>query len=477
MSANIPDFSQSRVLVAGDVMLDRYWKGATERISPEAPVPVVHVRDIEERLGGAGNVALNVSALGGSAYLLGVCGIDEAGKALGHLLQNGRVENRLQADSAVPTCTKLRILSRHQQLIRADFESNLSVANFDGFLKEYDNLLSEVGAVVLSDYGKGTLCKIEFLISLAKRKGRPVLVDPKGTDYERYKGVTVITPNMHEFEAVVGHCETEDILVERAENLRKELELEALLVTRGEAGMTLIREQMPPFHLTAHARDVFDVTGAGDTVIATLAAGLAAGAGFEKAMEMANIAAGIVVGKVGTAVAGIAEIKCELNGKGKGFQNGIVSEEELVGLVETAKSQGDRIVMTSGNYDVLQFHHVAFFEKARKLGDRLIVAVNDYPPTNNGMDDEEGRPVNRLKHRMAVLAGLQAVDWVVPVAKSMMEPLCRKIIPHIIVKMDGNKIGDAFFDSNSTEESGRELYLIEYEKNLKTPETLQQFWS
>jgi len=309
MKTDIPKFDKGGVLVVGDVMLDRYWKGSTDRISPEAPVPVVHVKEIEERPGGAGNVALNITALEGKAVLMGIIGTDEAGRSLELLLRKSGVDCRLHADPVVQTSTKLRILSRHQQLIRADFENRLDQVSFEYFFHTYKEVLCDVGTVVLSDYGKGTLCRVEELIRQAREKKRPVLIGPKGTDFSRYRGVTVITPNRAELEAVVGKCHTEESLVERTERLRNDLSLEALLVTRGEEGMTLVQRNHPPVHLPAQARDIYDVTGAGDTVIAVLATGIAAGSSLEHAMRTANVAAGIVVGKVGTATATVGELE------------------------------------------------------------------------------------------------------------------------------------------------------------------------
>jgi len=309
MKFTLPEFRKGKVLVVGDVMLDRYWIGNTERISPEAPVPVVHVQQVEDRPGGAGNVAVNVATLGGTALLMGVVGEDEAGDTLSRLLRDKGVECHLYADPSVQTSTKLRILSRHQQLLRADFESSLALEEEKDFLDKYTDVLQNAGAVVFSDYGKGTLFRVEKMINIAREEGVPVLVDPKRKDFSIYKGATIVTPNRSEFEAVVGKCENIDVLIDKAEQLRIKLSFDAILITQGEEGMTLVRKNGPPLHLNANARDVYDVTGAGDTVIATLAAGIASGAPMELAMNAANIAAGIVVGRVGTATVSLTEMK------------------------------------------------------------------------------------------------------------------------------------------------------------------------
>ncbi|AUN95678.1 D-glycero-beta-D-manno-heptose-7-phosphate kinase [Pseudazoarcus pumilus] len=301
MSVPLPDFSTGRVVVVGDVMLDRYWHGSTNRISPEAPVPIVRVEQDEFRAGGAGNVAINVASLGARADIVGLIGHDEAGTLLRHRLEDAGVACRLIEAPHHPTITKLRIISRHQQLIRLDFEESFAVLESAGIEAECDAALPGAGALVLSDYGKGTLAQVGSLIRAAREAGVPVVVDPKGTDFGRYCGASVITPNLSEFEAVVGHCANDEVLVERGEALREALDLQAVLITRSERGMTLIARAAAPLTLPARARDVFDVTGAGDTVVALLGAGLACGLPLAEATLLANVAAGIVVGKLGTA--------------------------------------------------------------------------------------------------------------------------------------------------------------------------------
>lgn len=305
----LPDYSAGRVIVVGDVMLDRYWHGSTNRISPEAPVPVVKVETDEFRAGGAGNVALNVASLGGRAELVGLIGRDETGRLLREKLESGGVACRLLEAPQHPTITKLRIISRHQQLIRLDFEDNFAVLECAGIEQAFEASLPGGGAVVLSDYGKGTLAQVGSLIRVAREHGVAVVVDPKGTDFVRYCGATVITPNMSEFEAVVGHCATEDAVRERGEALREALDLEAVLITRSERGMTLLQRGQAPLDLPTRARDVFDVTGAGDTVVAVLGAGLACGLALADATALANLAAGVVVGKLGTATVNMEELR------------------------------------------------------------------------------------------------------------------------------------------------------------------------
>lgn len=300
-------FDQSRVLVVGDVMLDRYWFGDVERISPEAPVPVVRVDRTEDRLGGAANVARNMIALGGSAGLLAVVGQDEAGRAFEQLLQSSEIDPHLHTDSALATTVKVRVIGRRQQMLRADFESQPKNEVLLEHLGHFESLLSRYDLVVLSDYGKGGLTHIERMIESARAAGKPVLIDPKGDDYDRYKGATILTPNRAELREVVGRWRNEEDLTERAQALRTRLHLQAVLLTRSEEGMTLFTDD-GVWTVPAQAREVFDVSGAGDTVIAVLAVVLAAGAPLREAVEIANRAGGIVVGKLGASTVTYEEL-------------------------------------------------------------------------------------------------------------------------------------------------------------------------
>ena len=303
----MPDTSKARVLVVGDVMLDRYWYGDATRISPEAPVPVLLFREEELRLGGAANVAANCAALGAATRLLSVVGRDEPGRQLTALLKKKRVTPSLHTDSSLHTTQKLRVIGRRQQLLRIDMEKSPSREVLASKLAEFRAALRECDVVLLSDYGKGGLANIAVMIREARKAGKPVLVDPKGDDYARYKGASVITPNLKELEDVVGEWSDEKDLAARAQQLRRKLGLSALLLTRGEHGMTLFRDGKT-FSIKAEKRELSDVTGAGDTVIATLAVMLAAGQDLEAAVRAANRAGGIKVTKFGTAEVTLAEI-------------------------------------------------------------------------------------------------------------------------------------------------------------------------
>ncbi len=304
----IPDTSATRVLVVGDVMLDRYWFGEVSRISPEAPVPVVKVGRSEERPGGAANVAFNCSALGARVALLSVVGADEAGRNLANLLRASEIECSLHEDAKLSTTVKLRVIGRQQQLLRIDFENAPDHEILRTKLSDFETRLAACDVVILSDYGKGGLTHITEMIRLARAAGKPVLVDPKGDDYSRYAGATLLTPNRTEMSDVVGRWKDDAELATKAARLREELRLEALLVTRSEEGMTLF-SAAGVAHESALAREVYDVSGAGDTVIATLAVMLGSGLSLPQAMRLANLAAGVVVGKLGTASCSLEELK------------------------------------------------------------------------------------------------------------------------------------------------------------------------
>lgn len=303
----IPDCSNAKVLVVGDVMLDRYWFGDVSRISPEAPVPVVHVQRTEERPGGAANVARNIASMGGKATLLSVVGDDEAGRSLAALLAKEHVTTLFHKDAQLPTTVKLRVIGRQQQLLRIDFETPPSREVLEDKLDDFESLVDGVDVVILSDYGKGGLTHVSKMINAAKAHGKRILVDPKGDDFARYRGATLLTPNRGEFRQVVGRWKDEDDLARRAELLRTELELEALLVTRSEEGMSLF-SSTGAMHEPTQAQEVYDVSGAGDTVIATLGLMMAAGINMQDAVRIANRAAGVVVGKLGTATVSHQEL-------------------------------------------------------------------------------------------------------------------------------------------------------------------------
>jgi rfaE bifunctional protein kinase chain/domain len=301
MKPNLTDaIGTARILVVGDVMLDRYWFGEVSRISPEAPVPVVRIERREERLGGAANVARNAAALDAQVGLLGVVGQDEAGDAVEHLLTSSNITSYLNRDVAISTIIKLRIIGRQQQLLRADFEESPTETVLRDKLTRFNALLPQYDVIVLSDYAKGSLVNVAEMIASAKQSGKQILVDPKGDDFSIYAGASLLTPNKSELKRIVGSWKSEEELTAKAQQLRSALDLDALLLTRSEEGMTLYTQQ-EAMHFPAMTREVYDVSGAGDTVIATMAAMLGAGMPLVDAVSVANRAGGIVVGKLGTA--------------------------------------------------------------------------------------------------------------------------------------------------------------------------------
>jgi rfaE bifunctional protein kinase chain/domain len=313
MMSKVPDTANARILVVGDVMLDRYWFGEVSRISPEAPVPVVKIERSEERPGGAANVARNCADLGAKVSLLSVVGNDEAGQTLQRLMADSAIDASLLPDPGLNTTVKLRVIGRQQQLLRIDFENSPDHEVLQSKFAEFAERVGDCDVVILSDYGKGGLAHIGDMIRLAREKGKPVLVDPKGDDYARYAGATLLTPNRSEMREVVGKWANDMELAEKANVLRKKLSLDALLVTRSEEGMTLFSTEGVS-HEPALAREVFDVSGAGDTVIGTLAVMLASGETLQSAMHLANCAAGVVVGKLGTATCTLAELRASTKG-------------------------------------------------------------------------------------------------------------------------------------------------------------------
>ncbi len=470
MKLDMPPFQDARLLVIGDVMLDRYWHGSAHRVSPEAPVPVVKVGNQEDRPGGAGNVALNVAALGSATRLIGVVGQDDAATELQSRLNAAGVYCDFIQCADKPTITKLRVISQHQQLIRADFEELFSPADVASIQGKAQDLIDDTQAVILSDYAKGALQDVTPLIELAASKGIPVVVDPKGTEFAKYRGATLITPNLNEFEAVMGKCANEEELVNKGLKLVSDLQLQAILITRGEHGMTLIRPDTPELHLPARAQEVFDVTGAGDTVISVLAAALAAGETMSDATALANLAAGLVVGKLGTAAISGPELRRAILGE-LDSSRGMMTSEQLSIAVEDAREHGEKIVFTNGCFDIIHAGHVGYLTEAKKLGDRLVVAINDDASVTRLKGP--GRPINPVERRMAVLAGLEAVDWVVSFAEDTPETLLETLRPEILVK-GGDYSLEQVVGGEFVQSYGGEVRALEFLDNCSTSEMVEK---
>ncbi len=425
------DLAGIHVLVVGDVMLDRYWSGPADRVSPEAPVPVVNVESIEGRPGGAANVALNVVSMGARCTLVGFVGDDEAGAALTETLTAAGVNCDFLVIEDWPTTVKLRILSQRQQLLRADFEQAVPLVGTSerlAFLQnKVEKHLVDAQAVVFEDYDKGVLEEPAAMIHAARSRGVVSIVDPKMKALAQYRGATVIKPNEKEFLNNVGV--EADEYGQEASRLCRELNLDGMVVTRGGDGQEVATPDETR-HIPARPVEVYDVTGAGDTTVAVIALGLGLGWSLFDAAQMSNVAAGIAVSKSGTSPVTAPEVNrvLSLNRQGQG----VMTREELLREVEVARQAGERIVFTNGCFDLLHAGHVTYLEEAAALGDRLIVAINDDASVTRLKG--KGRPVVPVEGRSRVLLGLGSVDWVVSFDEDTPEPLLELLRPEILVK-------------------------------------------
>ncbi|NRA41628.1 MAG: bifunctional D-glycero-beta-D-manno-heptose-7-phosphate kinase/D-glycero-beta-D-manno-heptose 1-phosphate adenylyltransferase HldE [Pseudomonadales bacterium] len=424
------DFRGAKVLVAGDIMIDQYWIGDTSRISPEAPVPVLKVESQEHRLGGAANAAVNCVSLGATATLAGIHADDAAGKIYQDLCQQHRISMLSTCCQSGQTITKLRMISNGQQLMRTDFEQDFSTAAQQSACDNIIAAIAQHDVVVISDYNKGTLTDCQRIIEAANAQNKPVIVDPKGQSFHQYSGAFLLTPNMLEFETVMGPCSSEQDLFTKAAQMIQQLSLQALLITRSEKGMTLFLADGSHQHFNAEAREVFDVTGAGDTVIATLATAMAAGMPLSDSVALANTAASLVVGKMGTSSITPLELNHALSKPQ--LKPGIINLATLAEAVKFEQGLGKTITFTNGCFDILHAGHVQYLQEAKQLGDRLIVALNSDASVKRLKGQE--RPINTLEDRMAVLSSLEAVDWVISFDEDTPESLLHALQPDILVK-------------------------------------------
>ncbi|MGO3345100.1 MAG: bifunctional D-glycero-beta-D-manno-heptose-7-phosphate kinase/D-glycero-beta-D-manno-heptose 1-phosphate adenylyltransferase HldE [Marinomonas sp.] len=433
MNSSYLNFKDKHILVVGDVMLDRYWHGGTSRISPEAPVQVVKVSNIEDRPGGAANVALGLAKLGVAVTLVGVVGKDENADVLARCLEAEGVNCRFVTSDTLPTITKLRVMSRHQQLIRLDFEDREdSLIQNDAVASMVKECLPASDAVIFSDYAKGCLADVQTLIKMANDVNVPSFVDPKGDDFSIYQGATLVKPNLLEFENIVGQCHSVVELEEKAKALREKFNWDALLVTRGEDGLILLTDDKPPFSLATAAKEVFDVTGAGDTVVAVLTAVYVTSKRFVDAVEHANQAAGYVVGKLGTASINAEQLDAIMYQRNRTTNFGVLSPAALLEQIKLAQISGEKVVFTNGCFDILHPGHVAYMKQAKALGDRLIVAVNTDASVKRLKGEK--RPINNLEHRMAVLEGIGAIDWVTWFDEDTPKEIIEVLSPDVLVK-------------------------------------------
>jgi D-beta-D-heptose 7-phosphate kinase / D-beta-D-heptose 1-phosphate adenosyltransferase len=458
--------SKAKVLVVGDVMLDRYWQGDTSRISPEAPVPVVHIRDTFAAPGGAGNVALNLSKLGAQATLLAAVGRDENAEVLRRSLTDNQVMTQLfELDR--PTTTKLRLMSQHQQLIRIDFEDSsnpFSTQALPGFWEIFTAQLAKADVLILSDYAKGFLSDPQPLIQAAHQQAVPVLVDPKTNDFSRYRQASIITPNLSEFEAVVGECREDSELIERGQNLIAALDLSALLITRGAKGMILLQREAAPSHYPAIVHEVYDVTGAGDTVISLLASAIAADVPLQQAVEIANIGAGLVVTKLGAVGVSREELQREYANQHES-KYGVVSGTELEVELQASRAKQEKIVMTNGCFDILHTGHIDYLKAAKALGDRLLIAVNSDASVKRLKGAK--RPINTLATRMELLAALAFVDWVVAFDEDTPRELIARFLPDYLVKGGDYQVAEVVGGDIVTANGGR-VEILEYKNGFST---------
>ncbi len=471
MIEDIKKLYKSRVLVVGDVMLDRYWHGDANRISPEAPVPVIKLNKQKEFPGGAGNVVLNIASLGASVHLIGAIGTDHEGDILKGLLTGpGIISDMIQNDD-VQTTTKLRVISQQQQLLRLDLEERVNTIQGDVLLKKCKKHIDNIDVIILSDYAKGVLVEPEDLINEARSRKIPVLVDPKGNNFSKYKGANILTPNRKEFEDVVGKWDSLTELISKAAPLIKELEFDALVVTLGADGMIMINKDGNVVQIPAHTEEVFDVTGAGDTVIALLGCAIGQNIQLDRAMHIANLGASLVVKKLGASSVAISEL---VDSEKNHSHTGVISVEELQHLVRDAKNRGQKIVMTNGCFDIVHAGHVSYLKKAKNLGDKLIVAINE----DDSVKKLKGknRPIHTLKHRQEVIAELQSVNWVVSFSEDTPQNLIDKIIPDILVK-GGDYSIDNIVGADTVIANGGTVEVLDFEDGLSTTSILENLSS
>ena len=465
----IPDFSRVRLLVVGDLILDKYYHGHCSRLSPEAPVPVVDVERLEQRPGGAANVAMNLCALGATVHLAGATGSDAAAATLRESLDSAGVRCTLHEVPGA-SIVKTRVLGNRQQLVRLDFERRFAAADAAALAGRAAELVEGCDSLLLSDYAKGTLADPQPWIGAARARKMRVFIDPKGSDWQRYRGASCITPNLGEFRAVVGPWDGEAAMLNLAHNLVRELGLEALVITRSEQGMSLVLADGSHRHSPAIAREVADVTGAGDSFVATLTAAAAAGLDLPAAASLANRAASLAVGRLGAAAISAAELA--ERGDSGGGAPGILSPEQLQNAVHQARARGQKIVFTNGCFDILHAGHVAYLKEARALGDRLIVAVNDDAGIRRLKG--QGRPINPLARRQAVLAGLRVVDWVTHFDEDTPEGLLRTIKPDTLVKGGDYSRREDVVGWQTVEQYGGQVRILSLVDNCSTTAILNR---
>ena len=459
----VPRFDSAKVLTVGDAMIDRYWHGDAKRISAEAPIPVVEVKEIEDRLGGAANVALNVSTLGAESYLVAATGSDVAARELKDKLNASNIHSTLLKDPLKPTTIKVRLVSQNQQIVRADFEENfdISVESLVSAATNFDR----IDTVILSDYDKGLLSDPQALIKEYVSRKVPVLVDPKHKDFSLYQGATLVKPNINELRHAIGSWDSEQDMIKKVKSLLEKFSWSAVLITRASDGMTLV-ELGAQTHFPARTRDVYDTSGAGDTVISVLGASVSSGFTLKDSVGLSNIAAGIVVGNFGVTSISGPELREEVSLIEKqSYNQGGMSVEQLVSAVRDSKAKGDRIVFTNGCFDILHAGHVNYLEEAKREGDKLIVGLNS--DESVARMKGKGRPINTIDRRMKIIASLEVVDWVVCFDEDTPESLIELISPNVLVK-GGDYSVDQILGSEHVRSSGGEVKVLSFIEDCST---------
>lgn len=428
---NLDNLAKAKILVIGDVMLDQYWLGETSRISPEAPVPVINIEDMENRLGGAANVAANAISVGADVTLIGMIGCDENGDRLLELLDATNIHTEIIHKEDYRTSTKLRVVSRNQQLLRLDHENSHRETDNTELLEVCEQQISEHETIVISDYDKGAVAGIERIIEAARRAGKRTIVDPKGACFDKYRNASIITPNYQEFSQVAGECGDEEELENKALGMCKELNLDALLVTRSEHGMSLFMQGQPARHFPTQAREVYDVTGAGDTVVGLFASAVSADYPIADAVKIANLGAGVAVSKLGTVAVTTEELDFSLQAvtsRGKR----VADLDELKRVVAVLRRNNEKVVFTNGCFDLIHRGHIACLRDAKSRGDCLIVAINDDTSVRSIKGDS--RPVCSLQNRIEVLEELSCIDWLIPFSEDTPLTLIEELKPDVYVK-------------------------------------------
>lgn len=471
--------SNNNILVVGDVMLDRYWTGDSQRISPEAPVPVVKISELDDKVGGAANVARNIAHLDGKVTLMGIIGEDENGERLTQLLKDEQVTAKLLTQSTQPTITKLRVISRQQQVVRLDFEESFASDHAKLLVEQFTQELANHQFVVFSDYNKGSLRYIGEMIQIARAAGKVVLVDPKSKDLSDYSGASVITPNKTEFVAAGGVVDSEASIVQSAQRIMQECNIESILLTRSEQGMSAITKT-DKVDMPAQVLEVSDVTGAGDTVIATLAMMMAAGLELADAAKVANLAAGVVVAKLGAATVSPEELYRVVNkhlfaSKQRHYQTPF---DDVLQHIKFARQSGEKIVFTNGCFDILHAGHVHYLEQAKALGDRLVVGLNNDASITRLKGP--GRPVNPLEQRATVISGLASVDWVIPFGEingnefdDTPYDLIKLIAPDVLVK-GGDYTPESIVGADIVQLNGGDVAVIEFVDGCSTTKIIEK---